>query len=378
MPLPTLRLWFAAALVFAAGTLVGAWVAGLGEPPPSVGPTFPRMAPSPVDAVAVLRTVGVGSFTWYACVVSAPLLLWLARRVPIGAGRGARAVVLHLTVVLGLVVATSVAQHWLTYRAAPGRPPLTTFLSVAALMNVVPLLTVAALVHALESWRRARGRERDAARLGMQLAQARFDALAAQLQPHFLFNALQGISTLIHRDPAAADAMLGRLGELLRDVLRHDPRQEIPLREELDVLDRYLDLSRQRLGDRLNIDIDVSAEARDGLVPFFLLQPIVENAVEHGVASRAAGGRVGIRAAHVGDALRLEVRDDGPGLGAPGPRRPGAGSGVRNGVGLANTRERLRELYGGAHMFELTSPEDGGVRVVIELPFRRAQEPAGT
>ena len=362
-------MWFAGAALLAVGTLLGTWIASRGAPPiaPGAGRMYPRIAGSPGQAVSVLRTVGIGSLTWYACLLAAPLLLWLARRAALGGRRRVPAIVLHLATVAVLVVVTSVAQYVLTYGSAPGRPALGTFLSMALLMNSVPLLTVAFLVHALESWRRARRGELDAARLGMQLAQARFEALTAQLQPHFLFNALQGVSTLIHRDPVAADGMLGRLSELLRDVLRHDARQEVPLDEELRVLEGYLDISRRRLGARLAIDVNASDEARGALVPFFLLQPIVENAVEHAVAPRVNGGRIGIRAERAGDELHIVIEDDGPGIDSSTRRRP-----ARNGIGLSNTRDRLRALYGEAQWLELTEPAEGGVRVAIAMPFRLA------
>jgi LytS/YehU family sensor histidine kinase len=265
-----------------------------------------------------------------------------------------------------------VAQHALTYAGAPrGGPPLATFLAVSTIFNGVPLLAIAAAVHALEGWRRARESELDAARLGMQLAQARLDALTARLEPHFLFNALQGVSTLIHRDPDAADAMLGRVSDLLREVLQHEGRSEIPLDEELRVLDGYLEVARQRLGDRLDVTIEVSPAARAALVPFFVLQPLVENAVHHGVAARAAGGRVWITAARVGDLLRLEVADDGPGLARRELPRG------RRRVGLASTRERLAQLYGDRHHFALEPRAEGnGVRAVVELPFREAPRAA--
>jgi signal transduction histidine kinase len=370
----TLVAWLAGAALLALGTLLWTWTAGrgagLGPPdalPPRMGGAYPRIPGSPARAVGVLRGFGVGALTWYACLVAAPLLVWLSRRVPLGRVRRARAVAVHAAALATLVVATSVAQHRLTYAGAPrGGPPLATFLAVALLFNGIPLLAVAALVHALEAWRRARESELDAARLGMQLAQARLDALTARLEPHFLFNALQGVSTLIHRDPAAADAMLGRVSDLLREVLHHEGRSEVPLDEELRVLDGYLEVARQRLGDRLDVTVDVAPSARGALVPFFVLQPLVENAVHHGVAARAAGGRVWIRAARDGDRLRLEVCDDGPGLDRRELPRG------RRRVGVANTRERLEQLYGDRHRFALAPRDAGGVCATVEIPFREA------
>lgn len=364
----TLWIWFAGSALLALATFAWSFTAGRSEPPLGPGPLYPRMASSPVRALGALRGLGIGALTWYACLLSAPLLVWLSRRIPLGRHRRMRAALVHLTTIAALVMATTIAQYMLTYGAAPMRPPLRMFLAVATPMNAVPLLAVVALVQTLESWRFARQSELDAARLGMQLAEARLDSLTSQLQPHFLFNSLQAISTLIHRDPAGADAMLDRLSEFLRDVLRRDARQEVPLREELAVLENYLDIARQRLGDRLMIEIDVTPEAREGLVPFFLLQPIVENALHHGVAARASGGTVAIHAERSGQVLCVEVTDDGPGLAArdDAPRRRGSGEGI----GLSNTRERLRQLYGEACRLELAGRPEGGVRVTITLPYR--------
>ena len=368
-----LRAWIAGAALVALGTLLWTWTAGRGptpgDLPAGAGQSFPRTPGSPARAVGLLRGFGVGAFTWYACLVAAPLLVWLTRRVPLGRVRRWRAVSVHAAALAALVVVTSVAQHRLTYAGAPrGGPPVGAFLAVATLFNGIPLLAVAALVHALEAWRRARESELDAARLGMQLAQARLDALTARLEPHFLFNALQGVSTLIHRDPAAADAMLGRVSDLLREVLLRDGRSEIALDEELRVLDGYLAVARERLGDRLDVTLDVDPAARGALVPFFVLQPLVENAVHHGVAARAAGGRVWISAARAGGVLRLEVADAGPGL----AQRELPRGGRR--VGVANTRERLQQLYGDRHRFELAARDGSGVRATVEIPYRESPD----
>ena len=210
---------------------------------------------------------------------------------------------------------------------------------------------------------RTRGLDDPWLRLGtnprlLDLAELR--ALHAQVQPHFLFNTLQSISTLIHRDQTAADRMLTDLSELLRLSLRTSASQEVPLRDELGFLDRYLDIMRVRFGDRLRIAVEAPEDVRTALVPSLVLQPIVENAITHGMADRPDVGRVAVRARRHGRSLWLEVSDDGPGLSAP------ASEG--NGIGLANTRERVARLYGAAGSVELLT--DHGLTVRIAIPFR--------
>jgi len=196
-------------------------------------------------------------------------------------------------------------------------------------------------------------------------------ALKMQLHPHFLFNALHSISSLVHSDPEAADKMIARLGDFLRLTLDAAAAQEVPLRQELEFLNCYLDIERTRFRDRLTTHIDADPQALDCVVPNLILQPIVENAIRHGVSQRAAHGHVEVRAARAGDALRLEVRDNGRGL----PEGAEACRAKQGGVGLANTRARLQQLYGGAYRFELSNAPTGGAVVTLEIPVREAEPP---
>src|SRR5262249_41609182 len=177
----------------------------------------------------------------------------------------------------------------------------------------------------------------------------------SQLNPHFLFNALNSVSALMHRDVDAADAMLARIGELLRLTLASDGSHEIRLHEELELLDRYLDVERIRFAERLAVTLDVPPPPPGAPLPPFSLQPLVENAIHHGVASRARGGRVTITARQVKDRLQLRVIDDGPGVGASRP--------PREGVGIRNTRDRLRQLYGDAQQLAFLQPQPAGFDV---------------
>jgi sensor histidine kinase YesM len=210
------------------------------------------------------------------------------------------------------------------------------------------------VIHAIEYYRESRERELEATQLALE-------NLRSQLQPHFLFNTLQSISTLIHRDPVAADRMLTDLSDLLRLSLRSTASQEVPLRDELDFLARYLEIMRVRFGDRLVIRVDVSPDVLTAMVPSLVLQPIVENAIRHGMADRPDVGHVAVSGRRNGDSLRLEVADDGPGLASSPPG---------NGIGLANTRERLARLYGGRGKLEMV--EDQGLTVRMTIPLRTA------
>jgi GAF domain-containing protein len=213
--------------------------------------------------------------------------------------------------------------------------------------------------------REARDRSVRAAELEAQLARARLEALQAQLNPHFLFNALNTVAMLVRRG-ANADALRGvvSLSELLRKVLMGNRSLEVPLHEELAVVEHYLSIERMRFRDRLTATIVAEPEVREALVPSLILQPIVENAVRHGIAPSRRGGHLVIRCQRRDDVLAIEVRDNGSGL--PDRWDPGAASGI----GLANTRERLERLYHDAHVFEVRSAPDAGTVAIIEIPFR--------
>src|SRR6185369_4509061 len=203
-------------------------------------------------------------------------------------------------------------------------------------------------------YREGREREIHAAALEAQLAQAQLQTLKMQLQPHFLFNTLNSISALNHEDPRAANRMIARLSELLRLTLENDGAQEVSLHQELDFLKRYLEIQQVRFGDRLKVHFDVAPETMDARVPNLLLQPLVENAIQHGLAPFSAPGEIHIHASRENGLLCLRIADSGPGLPASTP------SGAPDGIGLANTRARLQQLYGDAHRFELRNGAQRG------------------
>jgi LytS/YehU family sensor histidine kinase len=220
--------------------------------------------------------------------------------------------------------------------------------------------TVLGCIHAFTYFAEAREREAQASRLAAQLAEARLGALRMQLQPHFLFNSLNALTVLVRdRDTVAASRMLERLGDVLRKVLRSDQPHEIPLRDELQFLEDYLAIEQVRFSDRLRVDWQIEDRTRNALVPGFILQPLVENAIKHGVTKRAEAGRIEIAARVAGDRLELSVRDDGVGMGAT----------QAEGVGLANTRERLRTMYGDRATMAFHAPPGGGTEVVLTIPL---------
>lgn len=216
-------------------------------------------------------------------------------------------------------------------------------------------------VYAYRYFVEAREREADAARLASQLSNARLDALRMQLNPHFLFNSLNTVLVLVRdKETTAASRMLELLADVLRQVLDTGRPREVPLSDELQFVERYLAIEQVRFSDRLHITSSIEDRARAALVPDLIMQPLVENAIRHGVARRAEAGKVTITARVVGGALEVSVRDDGAGIESLG----------REGVGLSNTAERLRTLYGDAASMTMSTPANGGTEVLLRLPYR--------
>jgi LytS/YehU family sensor histidine kinase len=201
-----------------------------------------------------------------------------------------------------------------------------------------------------------RGRAAEAARTA---AEARLAALQDQLRPHFLFNTLQSISTLIHRDPEAADAVLGRLADLLRASLAHRSARAIPVHEELRMTEQFLGIAQARIGEKFRTSIDAQPEVAGAAVPPFILQPLVENAIHHGLEQRGGAGRVAVSARKDGGDLILEIRDDGVGCGPDS----------EEGTGMRNVRERLRVLYGDSAKLSMEAVEPHGSLVRVRLPL---------
>jgi two-component system, LytTR family, sensor kinase len=214
--------------------------------------------------------------------------------------------------------------------------------------------------HAAIYYRESRDRQLKAMELESLLHQSQLQALRSQLNPHFLFNALHSIAELVHESPKLAEKLIVRLGELLRQVLQSSTLQEVSLADELDFIRGYVDIEQMRLGERLRVQWDVPPELLAARVPSLLLQPLVENAIQHGIAPTSKPGVLSIGARREDESLRLEVRDTGPGM-AQGVERLG-------GIGLVNTRARLLRLYGDRQTLELIGGE--GLQVVVRIPFQ--------
>ena len=326
------------------------------------------MRPPPGSTTELLRSLGVGSLVWYVCLASAPVFFWIARRFPVERRRWAQAVIVTLLAVLVFDATTALLQYRVSYHGSPLAPPVADFLIVGLITGALPFATVAIAAYAVDAQVRAHERALDAERARAQLAETRLEALSTQLQPHFLFNTLQGISTLITHDPAAADDMLTSLSDLLRELLRRGHRHEIELAEEIRILDFYLDISRRRFGHRLSVRVEIDDEAKNALVPFFILQPLVENALQHGIGSHAGPGSVLIAARRDGGQLVVTVSDDGPGIVKPDSGR---------GIGLSNIKARLAELYGEDQSLELRRTPLG-FEAKITLPHSTAPRRAAT
>lgn len=218
--------------------------------------------------------------------------------------------------------------------------------------------------YVVEYYRRYQKGLIDAARLNGELAQAQLRWLKSRLHPHFLFNTLHTISALVREDPGTAERMIARLSDLLRLALRDSAMQEVALRQELQYLDIYLDIEHTRFEDRLSVEFKIEPDTEDALVPGLLLQPLVENAIRHGIGDHAGKGLIRIGASREGSRLCLSVSDNGKGL------RDVEGQ-PREGVGLSSVRGRLDRLYGRAHSMVLRNQPDGGVEARITIPFSK-------
>ena len=313
------------------------------------------------------RILRIQAIDWFAWALLLPGILTLAAAVSWHQGSRAGAAARWTgagLVAAGLHAAIEVAAAR-TLGAVPTGMPVPTMLMARLTETLAASLIVFAVIvfgyYAARHYGEATAKEQRAAALEARLSEARLEALRSQLQPHFLFNTLHTVSALLPEDVAGARRMLTRLGDLLRSSLATQGRHEVPLRQELAMLDQYLDIQRTRFGERLQVSIDADPDALAAQVPAMILQPIVENAIRYGVEQRPTGGAVSVGARRADASLLLEVTDDGPGA-------PSAMAG--SGIGLANTRDRLRQLYGTDHELRLENSFAGGSRVVIRLPYR--------
>jgi two-component sensor histidine kinase len=350
------------------------------------------------------EAVSFGGSFWALWLLFLPAVVWLSFRFPIERRRLLRNVGLHLLACL-LIVGTNRAAFRAVARVfpspqrteTPGRPPdsetdrpepqhqrlrppsppprrsldlvgppsaLGVFLGLRAALDVLVYWSLLGVCQAITNFRSSEERERRAAELEARLTSAKMQALRMRINPHFLFNTLNSIAALVYVNPRAADEMLGDLSELLRRSLDSMEEQEIPLAQELEFIGAYLSIEQKRFGERLRLEQSVPDDLRKALVPALILQPLVENAIRHGIEPRRGPGLISIEVKQEDKHLHLIVRDNGRGL-------PAAdfNSSVREGIGLANIQARLQGLYGQDQGFSFGRAEPQGCRVEIHLPF---------
>jgi len=308
--------------------------------------------------------VGLLSY-WYVWALLFPFIVWLARAYPLEAGPTARSLGRHVPAFI-FVPVLHIAIYALFLHAVDGdeKPYLKTSIWLMKSGLFFRYLTYAFLLatsYSIDYYRNYRERELRTSRLEAKLAEAQLQSLKSQIHPHFLFNTLNAISSLMHKDVEAADEAISRLADLLRTTLEANGAQEVTLRQELDLLKQYIEIEKLRLGTRLIVVMNVEREALEAMVPNLLLQPIVENAIRYGVSAQSRTGTVTVAAGRADRTLEVRVSDDGPGL----PEH------FEEGIGIGNTRARLRTLYGTNQSFAMTGGPSGGVCVTFRIPFRR-------
>jgi two-component system, LytTR family, sensor kinase len=328
-----------------------------------------RLGGRPISFDTALRIQVPLAFVW---ALITPGIIWLGRRVPpFGTPRWPLGVAVNFLSSMVIVFGTGLC-FVLNNRWVQGAPPDAAPLMTAAVRTFTYWFSydgllywaILAIDYGVRDFRRSRERALRAAQLETQLSEARLQALKMQLHPHFLFNALHTVGQLIRtgKDALAVQVVAG-LGDLLRRVLDGAATQEVPLKQELEFLRSYIDIEQIRFRDKLEVVVDVDPEVLDAQVPHLILQPLVENAIKHGITPRTTPGRVLIGARRIEDSLHLTVRDDGSGMPEPAGEQ---------GVGLSNTSERLSRLYGDQASFEVINMADGGVMARIVVPYRLA------
>ncbi|HEX4696408.1 MAG TPA: histidine kinase [Candidatus Udaeobacter sp.] len=357
--------WRRATLLFSGWTLVGlifaavSYAAAIGENNKQFG------------FVSALRLNLVQFYLW---AILAPLLFRFSRRFPIEfRPLSVRNLLLYFPAlisfagihqVIHLAVLWSISPRWRQqfpalidcYRA---------YFGFGFYIDLIIALLIVIAVHALLYYQNFRASELAQSSLKTQLAQAQLRALKMQIHPHFLFNTLHSISSLVLEDPPKANSMIARLGDFLRLTLENSDQQLVSLKEETEFLRCYLEIEKVRFGDRLTVAFQLEPQTLSAQVPHLILQPVVENAIQHAIAPRTAQGHISIEAKRVDSLLHLEISDNGPGIDRNGDLF------ATKGLGLSNVRTRLNEIYGSEFRFELVNSGSGGLTVVMEMPFRR-------
>ena len=316
---------------------------------------------------------------WYIPALLAPILMVFALRNPLDRVHWPRQIALHAGGALSYSVAHTVVMMGMrallmkSEGLPSGFPGWWTFSLLQYLTQLdwllMTYLFLIGLAYALAYRRESEARALNGAQLEMRLVEAQLQSLQRQLHPHFLFNTLNTISGLIRTDPEGADVMIDRLGDLLRMTLHKSGIQEVPLKEELDVLQKYVEIEQTRFGSRLNVEMHIQPEVLDAQIPSLALQPLVENAIRHGIAPNARPGWIAVHASREGDELVVQIRDSGDGL------PPDRLMALNRGVGLDNTRARLEHLYRTNYQFTFSNLERGFC-VTIRIPFHQIETPS--
>ncbi len=320
---------------------------------------------------------------WYEWALLSPVIFWLCRRSPFDRQSWPKTVPVH--VVGGLIVSAvhgvlcalaAMLQGWVTGAPTPFGSEVHKVLANRTHFNLAVYAVMVCAWHAWDYHRRYREREAQAAELETRLAQAQLQALRMQLNPHFLFNTLNAVSSLMLKDVNLANRVIARLGELLRLTLEINNDQEVPLQQELELLRRYIEIEQIRFGDLLQVKMEVEPATLDATVPNLILQPLVENAIRHAIEPQATGGKIELRSVRSKGSLLLQVSDHGPGLNSQPSATDEKSSQARERIGLSNTRQRLQKLYGDRQSFELVANPSGGMTANITIPFRLANASA--
>ena len=349
--LPALGLPWKAGIVFGAWTLVGLFGVLEGMLRGYVG-----------HHASLLHAAALFQCCWQWALFT-PLIFRLSDRFPIERRGWARSLAVHVGFMLAFTLLDVAVDFVLSPLVDPSiKKSIPVRYAEELFINVLNYFAVVAVGHALRFYRLSNQRMLEASRLQGELLRARLTALEMRLRPHFLYNTLHSIAALVRvqRGPEAI-SMIAGLGDLLRDVLESDGAVEVPLHRELALARRYLAIEQIRFGDRLRVRVDAEPAVMDALVPTLLLQPIVENAVRHGIEADPNASLIAIDARRDGSALELQVRDDGRGV---------SGHPSRDGIGLGTTRERLREMFGDDCSVSLSSGEHGEVTTTLRLPLR--------
>jgi len=311
------------------------------------------------------EAIGPNLLSMWLWAAFTPPIFWLADALPITRSNWPRQVPLHVLLGMGSAVVDALLDNGL-FRALLHWPQKSFLTAVASSLFICTFSygLLVAIRQAMTGYRLAGERRLRASELETELARTHLRALQMQLRPHFLFNALHTVAALVRAgESRKAVRTLSELGEFLRWMLEQDDAQLVPLRRELDLLDRYLRIEQIRFQDRLVTQVDVEPRALEALVPTLILQPLVENAVHHGLARASRPGRIDVSVHVDAPMLCIEVRDTGAG---PDPNG-------RQGVGLGNTRARLERLYGNGHLFELRASAGGGAVAQLRIPFQQAR-----